>query len=55
MPKVRKKDKASTKDDDTHRDDKEIEMWCSPEATNTKAPVQRVPRAITASHNMRSV
>ena len=49
MPKVRKKENANTKDDDTHRDDEDIEMWSSPEATNTNAPVQRVPRAITAS------
>ena len=49
MPKVRKKDNANTKDDDTHHDVQVIEMLSSPEKTNTNAPAQRVPRAITAS------
>ena len=49
MPKVRKKDNANTKDDNTHRNDGDIEMWSSPETTNTITPVQRVPGAITAS------
>ena len=49
MPKVRKEDNVNTKDDGTHPDDEVIEMWSSPETTNGNAPVQRVPRAITAS------
>ena len=49
MPKVRKKDNATTKDDDMHHVVEDIEMLSSPEKTNTTAPAQRVPRAITAS------
>ena len=49
MPKVRKKDNANTKDDDTHHDVQDIEMLSSPEKTNANAHGQRVPRAITAS------
>ena len=49
MPKVRKKDNANTKNDDTHHDVEDIDMLSSPEKTDTNAPAQRVPRAITAS------
>ena len=49
LPKVRKKDNANKKNDDTHHDVEDIAMLSSPEKTYTNALAQRVPRAITAS------
>ena len=55
MPKVRKKDNATTKDDNTHRDDGDVEMWSSPETTNTIPPLNVYQRQLRLPKNMRNV